>query len=115
MITITLPFEARNHSHNKGHWRAKAPLVRTMRQQAYLIAKTSGCKPIMGKHTISYRFYFPDNIRRDAANYVQSCKPYIDGIVQSGLIEGDHWQISSIGSVTCEIDRDNPRVEIEIS
>ena len=114
MISITLPFESRNHSHNNGHWRVKAPLVRMMRQRAFTLAKTSGFKPIKGKHSISYRFYFPDNIRRDAANYIQSCKPYVDGIVSSGLIEGDHWQVSSIGTVTCSIDKDNPRIEIVI-
>jgi hypothetical protein len=33
-------------------------------------------------------------------NWAQSCKPYIDGIVDAGLIEGDNWQISGIGTIT---------------
>ena len=114
VIKIVLPYNAKNHSHNKGHWRAKSAMVRAMRELAGWQAFTSGYEPIKGVHKISYRFYFPDNRKRDLINWAQSCKPYIDGIVDAGIIEGDHWQISGIGTITASVDKVDPRIEITI-
>ena len=71
--------------------------------------------PIVGRVLLSYAFYVPSDHRRDAANMIQAMKPTIDGIVDAGLIEGDHWQVLTIYNVSVEIDKKNPRVEISIS
>ena len=114
VIKIVLPYNAKNHSHNKGHWRAKSAMVKAMRELAAWQAKIGDYEPITGSHKVSYRFYFPDNRKRDLINWAQSCKPYIDGIVDAGIIEGDHWQISGIGTITACVDKANPRIEITI-
>jgi hypothetical protein len=116
-ICIQLPYPDKVHSHNKGHWSAKTNAVKTMRHAAKLVALDAmnrGAKSIVGKHRISYLFSVKDNRRRDRANMVQQCKAYIDGIVESGLIEGDHWQISELGAVEVRIDKAWAAVVIQI-
>jgi len=71
--------------------------------------------PIHGRVLVTYSFFCPDNRRRDEANMVQAMKPTLDGIVDSGLIEGDHWQAMTIYGVFTVVDKENPRVEIRIS
>jgi len=116
-ICIELPYPDKVHSHNKGHWATKTRSVKEMRQAAKLVALDAmnrGAKPIVGKHKISYLFFVKDNRRRDRANMVQQCKAYIDGIVESGLIEGDHWQVSELGAVEVRIDKTAAAVVIQI-
>jgi undecaprenyl pyrophosphate synthase len=116
-ICIELPYPDKVHSHNKGHWANKTGDIKSMRHAAKLVALDAmnrGAKPIHGKHKISYLFSVKDNRRRDRANMVQQCKAYVDGIVESGLIEGDHWQISELGSVEVRIDKAGAAVIIQI-
>ncbi|MEZ6097278.1 MAG: hypothetical protein R3C03_24145 [Pirellulaceae bacterium] len=61
---------------------------------------------------IQFRFFVPDNRPRDTCNLIQQEKPTIDGIVDSGLIPGDHWQVAKILEPIVEIDRERPRVEV---
>jgi len=113
-----LPWPGNLHSHNQVHWRTKQKAVKRNRGIGKLVALDQiacGAKKIKGEHRIGYRFFAPDNRRRDAANLIQQCKPYIDGIVNSAFIEGDHWQISKIWFVTVEISQTSPGVEILIS
>jgi hypothetical protein len=116
VVTIVLPWiDNRLNAHNKGHWRTKAEPTREARLRAYAEAQRAildGAAHIEGTASVSYRFYVPDNRPRDAANMKQSCKPFIDGVVDSGLITGDHWQVlRDLGSEVA-IDKANPRVEL---
>jgi hypothetical protein len=97
MQTITAPIDQRLHAHNSGNWRQKANATKDARQLGKLLAMAH--KPIKGKAIVDYLFFVPDRRRRDAANLVQSCKPIIDGVVDSGMISGDHWEVLSIGKV----------------
>jgi hypothetical protein len=117
VICIELPYPDKVHSHNKGQWATKTRGVKEMRHAAKLVALDAinrGAKPIVGKHKISYLFSVKDNRRRDRANMVQQCKAYVDGIVESGLIEGDHWQVSELGAVEVRIDKTGAAVIIQI-
>lgn len=99
MITITCPIDKRLHSHNKGHWREKAVAVKQARQLARLLALDASNRKLAGRCVVDYLFFVPDKRRRDAANLIQSCKPILDGVVDSGLISGDHWEVLAIGKV----------------
>lgn len=101
MITIELPFPSAVHSHNKGHWRAKAGPTKSMREHACLLGRQAVATHgrIVGAFSMTYLIHVPDKRRRDTVNMLQQCKPYLDGIVDSGLIEGDHWQICRLESV----------------
>jgi len=120
---IELPwFDPRLNAHNKGHWRAKSPVVKVARQTA----KSEMCR-LLGRERSSkkepgwkpwnraemwYTFHMPDAIRRDVANMIQQTKPYIDGIIDAGLIVDDSWQHLRIAGVDVVVDRTRPRVEL---
>jgi Holliday junction resolvase RusA-like endonuclease len=61
--------------------------------------------------TIDYKFYFKDNRKRDLDNAIASVN---DILVKAEVIKDDCWQILAIGSATADIDRINPRVELQI-
>ena len=111
-VTIRLPWiSAKLNAHNKGHWRSKLAPTKKLRQIAALEAsKHTGVSFTSAR--VVYTFYVPDNLRRDTANMIQSLKPAIDGIVDSGLLSGDHWQVLDIAGINVEIDRLDPRVEL---
>ena len=114
MISIDLPTPL-GHAHNKGHWRFKARPIRAMRELACILAKQAIVehgRPKADVVEVRYLFRVPDRRRRDAANMIQQCKPYIDGIVDSGLIPGDHWEVLEIVEVSVVIDKENPGVTL---
>ena len=99
-FSITMPIDPRLHAHNSGHWKTKAEPTKRARQESCFLARMSNAAPLTGKVLVDYRFSVPDRRRRDMANMVQSCKPIIDGVVDSGLIQGDHWEVLGIGEVS---------------
>lgn len=65
-----------------------------------------------GRAGIAYTFYVTDDRRRDWDNMVCTVN---DALVKSGLLSDDSWQASYCCGVECEIDRDNPRVELWVT
>lgn len=106
------------HAHTSGNRFTKSKATKEARRHSRLICidmqNKSEVQKLTGRVLIIYDFFCPDNRRRDAANMVQSCKAYIDGVVDSLLVEGDHWQVMTIYGINCQIDRKNPRVELRI-
>ena len=113
-FSITMPIDPRLHAHAKGHWKTKAKPTSQARQEACLLARMTSAKPLSGYVVVDYRFSVPDRRRRDCANMVQSCKPIVDGVVDSGLIQGDHWEVLGIGEVSVVVDKANC-VSVELS
>ena len=68
-------------------------------------------KPMTGRVKIEYMFYVADLRRRDIDNMIASIN---DALVKAGLIEEDSWQKLKILGGDAELDRANPRAEIEI-
>ena len=64
-----------------------------------------------GKVSIYYMFYVPDNRPRDSDNMVASVN---DALVKAGLLKSDSWQYLKSHGFDAEIDRENPRVELEV-
>jgi Holliday junction resolvase RusA-like endonuclease len=62
-----------------------------------------------GRAGIAYMFYVKDDRRRDWDNMVASVN---DALVKAGLLADDSWQACYCCGVDCEIDKDNPRVEL---
>lgn len=114
-VTIILPLPPRElHAHAKGSWKPKSAATRTCRSMAYAKALEAGA-PRFLRGTLSVRFYWPNMLRRDTFNAVSSIKPYIDGIVDAGVLPDDCWTIMEIGAVTSTLDRENPRVVLTIT
>lgn len=63
------------------------------------------------KCSVTMRVYFPDLKRRDLDNL---CKLIADCIMMSGVIQDDNWVILNEWHIKGLLDRDNPRVELEI-
>lgn len=58
-------------------------------------------------------FYVPDKRRRDIANYIEAIQ---DILVKYKVIKDDNYNIiTSLDGTRMYIDRENPRVEIEIT
>lgn len=75
--------------------------------------------PILNEPPINYRinlkceFYVPDARKRDIANYLEAIQ---DVLVKYNLLEDDNYNIvASIDGCSMQIDRENPRIEIEIT
>jgi hypothetical protein len=99
------------NSHNKGHWNTKQKLVQALRWKAKTRASAYRF-PTWPAATVEYRFFFPDGLRRDEANAVQSQKAAVDGVVDAGLFPSDDYLYLHIVGVFCTIDKKNPRTEL---
>lgn len=113
-VTIVVPWKMlRDISHNKGNPIFKAGPVRRLR--AY--AKNHALVELRGRtkkvNRVTYSFYVPDNRRRDEINMLQNCKPVVDGVVDSGMLEDDCWQMLRLFEPPMiAIDKANPRIEV---
>ena len=115
-MTITLPLpDKRLHAHASGHWRATATATKSARRLARAFARINDLPDCpYQRATISFYFHFGDNRSRDTLNAVHSCKPYVDGLVDAGVVQDDRWQNLNVGSIQAGIDRNNPRVELTV-
>jgi len=75
--------------------------------------------PILREPPINYpinlkcKFYVPDARKRDIANYLEAIQ---DVLVKYKLLEDDNYNIvASIDGCSMQIDRENSRIEIEIT
>lgn len=100
MVSITCRIDKRLHAHAKGSWFEKARATKKARAMARMLAMEVGNRPIKGRCVVDYTFFVPDRRRRDEANMIQSTKPLVDGVVDAGMIPGDHWEVLSTGKVT---------------
>lgn len=93
----------------RDHWKKYRPVVKRCRQDACYLAMAENESPVQFAR-VHYDFYFPNNLPRDLANYIHMCKPYVDGVVDSGYLPNDSWQYLRMGHVEPHIDADKPRV-----
>lgn len=76
-------------------------------------AKAAGI-PYMERIDVAIHWYEP-NRRRDKDNISAGIKFVLDGLVKAGVIKNDGWK--QIGDILhfFDVDRRNPRVEVEIT
>ena len=116
-ITLTFPFPdmSRASIHGNGSRQAKAKQIKEVRAIARHASLDQGDGFVrLEVANIRYWIFMPNKIKRDAANMVQACKPIIDGIVDAKILAGDSWDVLKIAGVHVEVDRVNPRVEIQL-
>ena len=58
--------------------------------------------------------WYEPNQKRDKDNIMAGQKFILDGLVEAGVLPNDGWK--QIGKIThdCQVDRENPRVEVEL-
>lgn len=65
------------------------------------------------KASIKVVFYMPDNRKADLSNKFESIA---DLLVKAGILVDDSWQCLSPVLLVCEgVDKENPRVELELT
>lgn len=114
-IRLTLPLPPRDCSPNsRGHWSKKYHANREYRARAEMEARRIPAgKRLRWKQAMArVTFFLPDAIRRDRDNLAASLKGAWDGIVSAGVLEDDSGLHHA--PIQMEIDRERPRVEIEI-
>lgn len=113
VAVINLPWPPASLSgHNTGHWRKKAPIVKTYRDEAYLMGLQ--LRPITlpdGDIKTKVTFTPPDR-KSDRLNYPNRMKPYFDGLAEALGINDSRFAIPEY--VCNEPDKANAGVRIEI-
>lgn len=61
---------------------------------------------------VSLDAHFPDLRKRDLDNLL---KCTLDAVVKSGVISDDNWRVLSLGHLRGHLDRENPRLELDIA
>lgn len=69
--------------------------------------------PVPGKVYINFKWYEP-NKKRDLDNIAFAKKFILDALVSNEIIQGDGWSIVTGFTDIFEIDKNNPRIEVEI-
>ncbi len=115
MIRITLPLPDRILSPNaRCHWATKSRAVKAARATARYEATVAGGACLMlTTARIDIRALHKIARRRDRDNLISSCKAYFDGLADAGLIANDSG--FTLGPVVFEVDKENPRLEMEIT
>ncbi len=96
------------------HWSKRAEVEREAREWANYIAfgircETGANKP-PDKARITYKFIVKDKRIRDLEGMLSACKPWVDGIVDAGvLVSDDCWHLS-IGGASIEQGKENKTI-----
>lgn len=114
VTTIDLPFDAPPlRSNDRMHWATKAKLTRDIRWHAAYTTRQTCIGPIDGPVVVTLVWVVTDNRRRDAGASAPTLKAALDGIVDAGLLPGDHHQV--VREERCRIELGSaPGVRIEI-
>lgn len=78
-----------------------------------LVMMSAGSLPKVESADFVITWYCKDK-RKDKDNIMAGAKFIFDGLIKAGVIENDGWQ--EVGDIThkFEIDKQNPRVEVEL-
>jgi Holliday junction resolvase RusA-like endonuclease len=98
--------------YSKQHWAKYSEMKREHTEKVAWIAKTE-LEPM--QKVDLYFIWYCRNRRKDKDNIIVGQKYIIDGLVEAGILANDGWK--QIGNIAheFEVDKDNPRVEVEIS
>lgn len=111
-ITIPGEFPTMNQiiAKSKQHYAVYAKMKKKYTE--LVISHAAGMDTI-GKADFVFTWYCKDK-RKDPDNIATGIKFLLDGLVEAGVMEGDGWgQVNSL-THTFQVDKNFPRVEIEI-
>lgn len=121
ILVLSLPLRGASPNETSSrHWRERASAAKTMRNEAWAVAlkeipaerrRKGHQKPI----TIYSEFHYGKTIDqryrpKDKANAIGAIKPYIDGLVDAGLVPDDTHEWVSWGRV--DIFPDSPKAAV---
>lgn len=92
MTTVTLTWPTAQlvnlNAERKMHPKARNRLVQPIRAAAK--AQAADATPTTGPVVITARFQWADEHRRDTSNWLPTVKAMVDGLVDAGVLPGDH-------------------------
>ena len=98
----------------KRHWKSYAGWKKASTDSVGLLALLQGLKPVEGRVVLHFHWYEKDR-RRDPDNLsAAGRKPTIDGLVKAGVLPNDGWKTIQGLEDRFFVDKDRPRVEVEI-
>ena len=115
LVTVSLPPKALSPN-ARPHWAAKAAAVKKHKAEAEMLARLAITHPrkrlpVRGFLIVKPTFYYRVTRNRDRDNLQASLKAALDGIASALDIDDSRFLVE-VASI--EIDKDDPRVEIEI-
>lgn len=118
IIILTIPRSKKNSQQIIYNSKTKKPMIIQSKLYANF-ERECGLYLLKYKTNIDYKinlkieFYVPDRRKRDIANYVEAIQ---DILVKYEVIKDDNYNIvSSLDGTRMYIDKEHPRVEIEIT
>jgi hypothetical protein len=114
MVRINLPVPDRLSAQPSGSWRGRHTVIRAMREATWAEARrvVGPNFPPMRKAMLLGDIHLPDMRKRDTLNILASCKPYIDGLIDAGVIIDDSWDHLLIPGFDANVSRGNPGVSL---
>ena len=79
-----------------------------------LYIKAQHISKFKGKVSLAFRWY-EENMKRDIDNISFAKKFILDSMVQSGIIESDGWRGVIGFTDDFYVDKENPRIEVDIN
>jgi Holliday junction resolvase RusA-like endonuclease len=115
MMRMTIPGKLPSYNDlNKGHWSQCAKVKSEAMRTVGWIINAYHLRPVAGKVTVTIRCYEP-NAKRDDDNVTSgAAKVILDALKNKGIIKNDGQRYVRCVKCPTMIDRENPRVEVEI-
>ena len=97
----------------RSHWSTGSRFKKRYTEFVYWVCKQQRLFPVSGRVKITITFY-EQNLRRDSDNVISANKYILDGLVMAGIIQNDTKKCVELYINPVELDRENPRIEVEI-
>lgn len=114
VINGTLPSRNEAEAAARSHWSKGGEFKRTWTDYVAYQVIGQAISPFEGLAYASVTFYEP-NRKRDQDNVISGLKYVCDGLVKAGIIHNDSPTYLRFKSVRVDYDRDNPRIEVELT
>ena len=94
VIPGKMPYGLNPNEASRMHWRTKAKIRKAWRMEGRLHGSEAlGARgDFIDPAIITFEFVYKMSRRRDIDNYVAAMKPFIDGLVDSGLLVDDSYE-----------------------
>lgn len=92
-VVVTISGTRWLNSNQRLHWAQRARITREWRDTAAWVVKAAHVPHVQGKAHITAVLLFPDNRRRDPANWYPTVKACIDGLVPAVLDDDSHTHL----------------------
>jgi Holliday junction resolvase RusA-like endonuclease len=114
IIKGTMPGTNEYTQENRGSRYSGGDLKKEQTERVFWACREQGLDAHLGKHNYEFTWYEKDH-KRDPDNIHGAVKFIFDGLYKAGIIENDTQKyVGSIHHNAIEVDKNYPRVEVQI-